>query len=118
VTKVTVKKREKFLSSLADGQSVTSAAKEIGLTRQTMYRTRAADAKFAALWDEAIEAGTDTLEDEAVKRAKSSSDVLLIFLLKSRRPEKYREHAQLDITSDGRPLLEPLLAALEKVYGK
>jgi hypothetical protein len=36
-------------------------------------------------------AGTDALEDEALRRAKDKSDTLLIFLLKARRPEKYKD---------------------------
>jgi hypothetical protein len=31
------------------------------------------------------------LEDEALRRAKDKSDTLLIFLLKARRPEKYKD---------------------------
>lgn len=46
---------------------------------------------FAAQANDAIEAGMDELEDVARQRATDSSDTLLIFLLKARRPEKYRE---------------------------
>lgn len=92
MSKFTPKKRDFFLSALAAGQSVTAAAEQIGLTRQAMYKAKAANQGFARLWEEAIEAGTDILEDEAVRRAKDGSDVLLIFLLKARRPDKYREN--------------------------
>ena len=65
--------------------------------------------KFAAAWDDAIEDGTDLLEDEVLRRAKDGvdeprfyegevcghvrkySDTLAIFLLKARRPEKYSD---------------------------
>jgi hypothetical protein len=50
-----------------------------------------ADPAFAAQAEDAIEAGTDELEDVARQRAKDASDTLLIFLLKARRSEKYRE---------------------------
>lgn len=51
---------------------------------------RCADA-FAAEWDEAVDEGTDVLEDVAFRRAVDGSDRLLIFLLKARRPEKFRD---------------------------
>ena len=74
-----------------------------------MYHYRQTDEEFGAAWDEALEEGTDRLEDEARRRAvegceenvyyqgkiidtkRNYSDTLLIFLLKGRRPEKYRE---------------------------
>lgn len=39
--------------------------------------------------------GADVLEGEASRRAMSGSDLLLIFLLKGLRPEKYRERVTL-----------------------
>src|SRR6202046_5839068 len=46
---------------------------------------------FAGAWDEAIECGTERLEDEAIRRALESSDTMLIFMLKARKPAVYRE---------------------------
>jgi hypothetical protein len=37
------------------------------------------------------------LEAEARRRALGSSDALLVFLLKSERPEKYREKTTVDV---------------------
>lgn len=117
-TNRTVKKREEFLEALRLSEgNVSKACEAAHVPRRTAYDWRGQDAHFADLWDEVVEAGTDTLEDEAFKRAKSSSDLLLIFLLKSRRPEKYRENVQLDVTSGGKPLLGPLASALDKAYG-
>lgn len=118
----TPKKAERaaFLDALRQGLSVTAACVAAGLPRRTVYNHRAADPAFAADWDEAAEAGTDRLEDEALRRAVEGvrrekvvtsqgralkdddgnllkevtidySDTLLIFLLKGRRPEKYAE---------------------------
>lgn len=88
-----------------------------------MYGWRQADAEFAAKWDEVVEAGTEELEEEARRRAfrgvdepvfyqgdecgsiRKYSDTLLIFLLKGRRPEKYRENVRTEITGkDGGPV--------------
>lgn len=97
MSKLSFKKREVFLSELATGQSVSAAAHRIGVTRQALYKLRGNDAEFSAAWEDAYESGTDNLEDEAVKRAKDSSDTLLIFLLKGRRPDKYRERFTIDV---------------------
>lgn len=110
LTKLTPKKMGEFLDELAKGVSVAGAASAIGLSRTAMYQRRAADEDFATAWDEAVEAGTDILEDEARRRAvdgvpepkyyegaicgtvQKYSDSMLMFMLKARRPGKYREN--------------------------
>lgn len=96
LSKLTQEKRAEFLARLADGESVTAGARFIGLTRQALYQTRGHDAEFAAAWDDAIEQGTDILEDEAIKRARNSSDTLLIFMLKARRPDKFKDRSTVE----------------------
>jgi hypothetical protein len=49
------------------------------------------------VWDDAVEEGTDALEDTAYQRAKESSDTLLIFTLKGRRPQKWADKHQHQI---------------------
>jgi transposase len=92
----TPENEELFLEALAEGFSVRAAAKTIGAGRRTVYDWRDADPEFKKRWDEAIEDGTDTLEDAARARALDTSDTLLIFTLKARRPEKYRENVNLN----------------------
>ena len=79
---------------LEAGQSVAAACDKAVVGRTAAYAWRKDDEEFAAAWDAAIEIGTDALEDEAVKRAKAKSDTLLIFLLKVRRPEKFKERSE------------------------
>ena len=59
--------------------------------RSMVYQHKRQNAVFAALWDHALDMAADTLEDEARKRAFAGSDVLLMFLLKGLRPQKWRE---------------------------
>ena len=79
--------------------------------------TRTSD--FAKDRKGALDMGADTLEDEAVRRAKDGvekpvyqggklvghvqeySDTLLIFLLKGARPEKYRDRVQQELSGPG-----------------
>jgi hypothetical protein len=103
------KRRVAFLAELARGQSVAAAAAAIGLTRQAMYKARGTDAVFAAAWDDAVEIGTDVLEDVAVKRAKDGSDTLLIFMLKARRPEKFKERSHQELSGSGGSPLVPVI---------
>jgi hypothetical protein len=91
----TLEKRDKFLSILARGGSTSLAAKKAGIGRTTAYELRARDEEFKQQWDDAVEQGTDTLEDAAVDRAiNGKSDTMIIFLLKSRRKEKYAERRE------------------------
>ncbi|GIV18957.1 MAG: hypothetical protein KatS3mg023_1991 [Armatimonadota bacterium] len=88
--------REKFLAALSRGCSVSQAARLAGVSRQHAYRCRARSATFAEAWQDAWEQGTDALEDEAVRRALAGSDTLLMFLLKARRPEKFRDNVRIE----------------------
>lgn len=101
----TPEKGEKLLAKLAQGLSITAACKAENIGRRTYYDWRADDPTFAQLADDAIEAGTDRLEDLAVKRATTISDTLLIFLLKGRRPEKFKDRVENRHTdADGGPI--------------
>jgi transposase-like protein len=49
----TSKKRAAFLTSLAEGASVTAAARIAGIGRASLYDWRWSDANFADAWDSA-----------------------------------------------------------------
>lgn len=123
-------REKKFLAALSRGVSVGGAAIEAGLSRSTVYEWRAADAAFAARWNAAVEAGTDALEDEARRRAflgvetpvhyggkkigdiRKYSDTLLMFLLRARRPETYRERITTEHVGRGGGPIETAYADL------
>lgn len=116
-TLLTVEKCKKsFLEALRFGSSVTRAAECAGMSRPTVYDWRHSDEEFAKAWDDALESGTDRLEDESFRRAhdgvnrpafyqgqlicdplgqpiyiKEYSDTLMCKLLAARRPSVYRE---------------------------
>lgn len=90
------KTRKKFLDFLEKGYSESRAAREAGHTLKFFRTWRKEDQAFSDDWDEAIEAGTDLLEDKARDRAMRESDGLMQFLLKARRPEKYRERSSVE----------------------
>lgn len=80
-----------FLAALESTGSVTDAATAAQMGRSAVYAHRRSDLDFAAAWDQALDIAADTLEDEARRRAFNGSDVLLMFLLKGIRPQKWRE---------------------------
>jgi hypothetical protein len=87
-----------FLAALEQTCNITLACRAAEVHRSTAYDHRNADPEFKALWDAAEETGVELLEAEARRRAvgtqeKNGSDLLMIFLLKAHRPEKYRDNA-------------------------
>jgi hypothetical protein len=89
------RRRAKFLELLRDGHPVTQAAEGAKIPRRTVYRWRHDDPDFAREWDEAWEQGSDLWEEELQRRAlDGGSDLLLIFGLKGRRPQRYRDNVK------------------------
>lgn len=103
-----------FLVALAETGMVREAVRRSGVPRASLYRKRARDARFAAAWAAALDAGLDQLRDEAVRRAltgeerpvwwrgaavgavRQYSDALLMFLLRAHQPRIYREPKPAD----------------------
>ena len=81
----------RFLRVFAKTGIVLQACKAARIDRSTAYNHRRERPEFAARWKAAEDEACDELEQAALKRIKDGSDVLLIFMLKARRPEKYRE---------------------------
>ena len=72
-TNPTSKKGERLLAVLRVGGTVMAACQAARIHRSTYYAWRAADPEFAAQADDAIESGTDELEDIARQRAITGS---------------------------------------------
>jgi len=98
-THFTPKKQATVLGHIAEGWTVRAAAQAVGIDRHTVYDHLHADPAFKAAYDEALEAGTEFLEQVARQRAIETSDVLLIFLLKARRPGVYREYHRHELAA-------------------
>ena len=117
-TKPTPKRRRNwkpaFLRTMSKTGNVRLACETAGVNRQHVYDVRQTDTAFRDGWDRAEQEAMDLLEAAAWQRATKGSlepiymkdengkiklvtkiarysDTLLIFLLKSGRPQKYRE---------------------------
>ena len=102
-----------FLDALRRTGIVKHAVEAAGIARRTAYDARDRDEAFAKAWDDIVEDATEEMEREAVRRAaegtvkpvfqhgrkvgeiREYSDTLLMFLLKARRPEVYRENSRV-----------------------
>jgi hypothetical protein len=91
--------RPAFLATLRNTANVRESCLVAGINRDTAYHARKQSAEFRQQWDVALQDACDILETEARRRALEISDTLLIFLLKSHRPEVYRERVQIDFGS-------------------
>lgn len=95
-------REDEFIRLLGMGCTVREAAKAVALSFSTMYRKRADDAEFARRWDNAQRVRVDHLVREAERRALRGSDKLLMFLLQSYDPMRFRHQQSIDLTnSDG-----------------
>jgi hypothetical protein len=129
--------KEKFIEHYRVLGNITSAAALAAIPhRSIVYEWQEHDDAFAAAFREAELVATEHLEHEARRRAVEGvvtetpiysrtgellntiietkySDTLLIFLLKARAPEKYRE--RFDVTTAGQPMIKQVEADLAAV---
>lgn len=113
VTLPTDKKFGLFLDYLIECGNVHDAARQADLTTKQIRKFRRNNPRAEAAFQEALDQGTDAIEAELHRRAvagimepvfykgrrvntvRKKSDVLLMFLLKSRRPHLYRDNAPI-----------------------
>ena len=102
-------KKRRFLEGFAATGSISTASDHAGVSRRTHLTWRAKDKAFLAACEIALEIACELFEREAMRRAKDGvlvpvyqggkevgairrySDLLLIFLLRAMKPEKYRD---------------------------
>lgn len=87
-----------FLATLKGTGSVMLSCQAAHVSRTAAYKLRTQNQTFRKQWQEAENDAIETLEAIARKRASESSDVLLIFLLKAHRPDKYRDVVKVEHT--------------------
>jgi hypothetical protein len=136
--------REGFLLCFEWSGMVSAACELMGVGRSTVYLERQRNEYFALAWADVEERSTERMEVEALRRAvdgveaplvsagklvtteRKYSDQLLMFMLKSRRPEKYRD--RVDVNHSGKiekrvkvdlaKLDDDELEALERIAAK
>ena len=114
-TETSARARGRFLEAFGRSGNITHAAKQAGVARKLVYQWQEQDDAFAAAFRDAAVRATEVLEREAWRRAKQGiaepvyqhgklvgtvtrySDALLMFLLKARAPEKYRDRVDVQV---------------------
>lgn len=120
----------KFLAHFALSGNTLKSAQAAKVGRRTVYEWLSANERFKELRDEAHQDALDRLEDEARRRAvdgwlepvfqggkrvgliRKYSDALLIFYLKGKRPETFRERFE-HTGKDGAPLVTSFTLQLD-----
>jgi hypothetical protein len=82
---------KQYLTALSQTGNWTLSAQMAGINKSTARERYLTSPEFRSACDDAIQSGIDILEAEARRRAMAGSDILLIFMLKGARPEKYRD---------------------------
>ncbi len=102
-------KQIRFIEALAEGASVDSAARRVGMTRDSAYKLarRPCGGAFREGWDAALDCNMPQVEQAAIRRSvecvarpifhkgeqvgewRHHDERLTMFLLRSRRPERY-----------------------------
>lgn len=116
--------RVPFIEGLRQTGNVAFAARQAGITRRRAYMVFHESDVFRKQWEDAVKDSDDRLEQEALRRAvagienpvwmkdengkptrvdvvKSYSDVLLMFLMKARNPQKYRDNYRIETVGPG-----------------
>jgi hypothetical protein len=96
---------------LTQGSSVTKSCQYAGIARQTAYDWRYADEEFAKQWDDAVEQGTDRLEDEAFRRAHDGVQKPIVYQGQVTREDDVAYFTRIaKVVGDDRELLQKLEA--------
>ena len=116
----TEEKQRRFIEALADTGQVGLAATAVGMSREAAYKMRRQPhaAAFAKAWDAARAQAGAFIEDVAFERALAGiehpvfdefgqvvatrrvyNDRLLMFLLRSLKPERYARHALVSLAA-------------------
>ncbi len=130
----TEEKQRRFIEALADTGQVSLAAKAVGMSREAAYALRRAPhaAAFARAWDAARGQAGAFIEDVAFERAlegvehnvydengevvatrRAFNDRLLMFLLRSLKPERYARHALAMLGDRAAPARDPAGTTIE-----
>lgn len=114
--------QEKFLDGLRNGLTPKQSAERLGMARATAFDHKREDEEFRALWEQAIDEGTDVIEAEAFRRAvegvdepvfyqgepagsiRRYSDTLLTVILKGRRANVYNTERHEHTGEGGGPI--------------
>jgi len=89
---------DKWLEVFRRTGNVSKACESVAINRDTAYHHRKLFPIFKQQWEDTSHSHVDLLEQTAHERAIAGDTTLLIFLLKNRKPEIYRETTRTEIS--------------------
>lgn len=94
--------RPAFLAAFRNSANIRASAQAAGIDWSTAYRARKREPRFAEAWGMAEQEALDLLEARAMQLALGGDTHMLIFMLKTRRPEKFQDrvHIKLDLRQE------------------
>jgi len=109
------KTKDLFLEQLKKVPIIQISAEKVGLSRNSIYRWRNTDEKFADDMDQALQEGEDFINDmsegQLLNLIKEKSWPALAFWLKHRNP-KFKEKVEITTKTEGGGKLSPEQEAL------
>ena len=131
----TEKKKLDFCTLLVAGWTVIDACKSVGMSQSSVYELRERDEEFMRQMQQAYDDSTAMLEGECFQRAvgrdepmmdkdgeihyrKKYSDLLMMFLLKARKPKMYRDQVDININETRHIIVDLLPVVKDEETGK
>lgn len=108
------KRRETVLESLRQGVTRGRAAEAAGIARSTLYQHMKDDSDFAQAVKDAEECAIDKVEDALWRKAVSGHPTCMIFYLKNKRPEVFKEVSRFEGAVKQEHKVEPDPAVVAK----
>lgn len=106
--------RPGFLAAFRNSANVRAAAGAAGIDWSTAYKARKRELAFAEAWEMAEQEALDLLEARAMQLALAGDTHLLMFFLRTRRPEKYGDRARIELTGGASgPIVTQVLTGLD-----
>lgn len=138
-------RKKRFLIAFSQTGVIQHAVRQVGISREVVTKWRKTDPKFAEDFQSAYEDSTERMEAEVVRRAVDGwqrpvyqkgflcgyvtefSDTLLMFKLRARKPQVYRDNATVEhagkigVTHGGQVAvtvtIQEAVEAMEQKYG-
>lgn len=113
------KEQVKFLAQLAVGVPVSTAAKDVGVSRQAVYNYAKSHPEFQELMAESVDLFMDQFESALYQKALSGDVIALQVVLYNRRPSRWSDRRKAvaissDAVDEEIAKLEARLAELEE----
>jgi hypothetical protein len=131
----TTKKKMEFLALVALGWTVVAAAQEVKMSKNAVYELRNRDSAFLEAMEKAYEESTALLEGVAFKKAvgwiqpviqkdgtvlmmEKHDPILLMFLLKARKPRMYRDQIDVNINEKRHITIDLVMVEKDEATGR